>query len=256
MLKVVSYNILDGGLGRLDPIYETLLYLGGDVVGLCEADDERGVRYLAEKLGMDYVTAAGIGSPPRGVALLSRWPIERMVNLAAREPLLDRGAIEAVVEVEGEPIRVVAVHLAAGQERSDEEKRLAQIDRVLAALEGERMPTVLMGDLNAAAPYEPFDFDAASPKVRQRLADRGRREPDYDVVERIVRGGWIDAYHRARPHEPKHTYTTGFPAARFDYIWLSSDLTHRLADADVERGGFAPYCSDHYPVWASLRFKK
>ena len=251
-MKIVSYNILDGGLGRLDPIYETLLYLDGDVVGLCEADDPKGVRYLADKLSMEHVMAEAAGG--KAVALLSRLPIQRMVNLSLKDPLLDRGAMEALVGPDDKPpLRVALVHLQAGQDRRDEEHRLAQIECVLDVLSGEDVPTILMGDLNAAAPYEPFDFDAASPKVQRRLLDRGTRVPDHDVVRRIVSAGWIDAYRRAAPPPHKHSYTTGFPCVRFDYIWLSGDLADRLEAADVEQGGFAPYCSDHFPIWARLR---
>jgi endonuclease/exonuclease/phosphatase family metal-dependent hydrolase len=254
-LKIVCYNILDGGLGRLDPIYETLLYLEGDLVGLCEAEDRRNpnnVRYLAEKLGMDFVTAESQSG--RAVALLSRRPVRQMINMSLRCPILDRGAMEATVEVDGAPLRIALVHLEAGQRRQDEDLRLAQIRQVLAVLEESAVPTVLMGDLNAAAPYDPFDYDAASPKVKQRLAERAVRQLDHDVVQHIASRGWIDAYQRVRTTAAKHTYTTGFPAARFDYIWLSGGLERSLADADVERGGFAPYCSDHYPLWATIRF--
>ena len=251
-LKLVSYNILDGGLGRLDPIYETLLYLAPDVVGLCEADDPKSVRYLGDKLGMEYVMAEGQAG--RAVALLTRFPLRRMVNLCVDEPLLDRGAMEAVIELDGQALRLALVHLRAGQSRQDEEVRLQQIDRLLSALEAESMPTVLMGDLNAAAPYHPFDYEAASPKLRQRLDERGVRGLDHDVVRHMMSRGWVDAYHHRSPVEPKHTYTTGFPCARFDYIWVSPDLERYIAEADIEQGGFAPYCSDHYPIWAMLGF--
>ena len=251
-LKIVSYNILDGGLGRLDPIYETLSYLDADIVGLCEADDPRGVRYLAEKLDMDFVTAEG--EAPRAVALLSRWPVRNMVNLSVRDATLDRGAMEAVVEVNGQPLRVAIVHLQAGQRREDEDRRLTQLDALFGALNGQALATVLMGDFNAAAPYHPFDLHAASPKVQGRLAERGASQPDHDAIRAIEKRGWLDAYHRLHPEQPRHTYTTGFPASRFDYIWVSADLADRLAEADVECGGFAPYCSDHYPIWTALRF--
>jgi endonuclease/exonuclease/phosphatase family metal-dependent hydrolase len=250
-MKIACYNILDGGLGRLDPIYETLLYLNADVVGLCEADDPKGVRYLADKLSMDYVVAEG--TERRGVAMLSRRPIEEMWSLSAKHPILDKGGLLGVVSTEDGPLQIALVHLEAGQDRSNEDSRLRQVEAVLGELASPTMDSILMGDLNAAAPYHPFDYEAASPKVKRRLALRDRRELDHDVVGRIASAGWLDAYHTARPKDARHTYTTGFPATRFDYIWLSPGLASRLGNSDVEQGGFAPYCSDHYPIWASLR---
>ena len=45
-MRIVSYNILDGGVGRADPIAEVLLAQRPDVVGLVEAD-ERQKFYIA-----------------------------------------------------------------------------------------------------------------------------------------------------------------------------------------------------------------
>lgn len=250
-LKIVCYNILDGGLGRLDPIYETLLYLEADVVGLCEADDGRGVRYLAEKLGMEHVCAEGGGG--KAVAMLSKRPIERMVNLSVKHPMLDRGAMEAVVTWQGGPLRIVVTHLQSAQSKQDESKRVEQVRAVLAELDAVAMPTVWMGDMNCSAAYHPFDLAAASPKMKQRLAERGTTRPDSAAVDLLLSKGWVDAYHRLHPTQPKQTYTTGFPCSRFDYIFLDPSLAPRLVAGDVEQGGFAPYCSDHYPVWIELQ---
>lgn len=251
VLKIVCYNILDGGLGRLDPIYETLLYLNADVVGLCEADDPKGVRYLAEKLGMEFVTAEG--TEGRGVALLSRRPIERMVNLSVKYPILNRGALEAVITWRGAPLRIVLTHLQSGPSEADEGLRIEQVKAVQRELDGPSLPTLWMGDLNCAAQHHPFDHNAASPKLRQRLAERGRTKPDSSAVDLLLDAGWVDAYHRLNVLEPMHTYTTGFPCSRFDYIMLNAALAPDLTSSGVEQGGFAPYCSDHYPVWIKLK---
>ena len=71
-------------------------------------------------------------------------------------------------------------------------------------------------------------------------------------MNRVAGQGWVDAYQYVNPGGGKQTYTTGFPCSRFDYIWLSQDLAGRLKRCDVEQGGFAPYCSDHYPIWVSM----
>ncbi len=247
-MRFVSYNILDGGLGRLDPIYETLLYLDADLVALLEADDERGVRYLAEKLHMEHVVAQSAHSPHH-VALLSRRPIQRLVNLTLRFTEMQKPALEAVVDFAGAPLRIVAAHLPAHFDHEDD--RLRDLLPVLDALDQEPMPTVMMGDFNATAPYHTLDMAALKPKRRQRLESIGGK-PRHDVVNAIISRGDVDALHHLHPHHPKQTFTTGYPANRVDYIFLTTDLVARLKAADVETGGFAPYCSDHYPVWADL----
>ncbi|MDH3584699.1 MAG: endonuclease/exonuclease/phosphatase family protein [Phycisphaerae bacterium] len=248
--RFVAYNILEGGMGRLDPIYETLAYLRGDIVGLCEANDVDAVGYLAAKLDCDHVVAES----PSGqyhVALLCSGPIEQMVNLGVAVPSLDRAAMEAIVQVNGTSWRVVVVHLFPGTQPEDEARRLREMEQVLGNLGTESLPTVLLGDFNAGAPYHPLDPSNLAPHRRERLEARGGAI-DHDLVRSLNEGGWVDAYHRCHAENPAHTFTTGFPAQRVDYIFLSPDLAPRLVDADVEQGGFAPYCSDHFPLWAAI----
>jgi endonuclease/exonuclease/phosphatase family metal-dependent hydrolase len=255
-LRLVSYNILKGGLGRLDPIYETLLYLRGDLVALVEADDAKGAAYLADKLGCEHVLAEA-NDKKHPVALLSRLPIQRMANLGVRLPQMERGLLEAVVHI-GEaksPLRVVVTHLPAGIGPVAEKKRMAVLAPLLQILAEEELPTVVMGDFNSDARWHPFDEKALSERRQHKLAEAGGF-PAFEVADTMVAAGWVDAYHLARPKDsqPRHTLTTGFPAQRVDYIWVDAGLADRVAASDVETGGFAPYCSDHFPIWADLKF--
>ncbi|CAA9423199.1 MAG: hypothetical protein AVDCRST_MAG64-3015, partial [uncultured Phycisphaerae bacterium] len=78
-MRIVSYNILDGGTGRLDPLTAVLERQRPDVVGLVEADDEPLVAELARRLRMDFVLAAGTR---KGSALLTRFDLRESVNHA------------------------------------------------------------------------------------------------------------------------------------------------------------------------------
>jgi len=251
-LRIASYNILDGGLGRLDPIAETLKVIDADVTALIEASRPEHVRYLSEKLGL-YWTLAESPTSRFHVAVLSKSPIERMLNVGVRHGALSRAAMEVVVRVNGEPWRVVAAHLASGLGEAYERQRLAELDRVLAFIEaGEAGPTVIAGDLNTNAPYHPVDVAAAAPAVRARM-EADPAALGYDVVGRLLAAGWVDAHHHCPPPEPEHTYATGHLSTRLDYIFADALAAARIVAAGVERRGFAPYCSDHFPVWADLR---
>ncbi|MEX2673236.1 MAG: endonuclease/exonuclease/phosphatase family protein [Phycisphaeraceae bacterium] len=254
-LRLVSYNILDGALGRYDPVYETLAYLDADVVAVCEADDPKGLAYIADKLSMEHLLAEANHSSHH-VAVLTRLPVEQMINLGVKIPHLENAAMQVVLRPtpDAAPVRLIVAHLTAGLQAEAEQKRLAELDSILAFLDAQPpMPTLIAGDLNASAPYHPFDPDALPPHRRARLADRDY-QLDHTVIQRLLDAGYIDAHRQTHTDAPPpHTFTTGFPALKLDYIFISPDLSDRLVDADVETGGFAPYCSDHYPVWAQLR---
>lgn len=250
LIRLVTWNILKGGLGRLDPIYETLDYLRPDLVGLCETS-EHSASYLAGKLGMDYALAEA-RDEEHHVALLSRWPIQRMLNVGAAASV-QRGALDATVHRHGQPLRAAVVHLSPGVGPHAERQRLDELDRILPFIDpAAAIPAAILGDFNADAPYHPTDPGAMSPWRRARLALAGDTLA-HDVVDRMTGAGWTDAYRRAVTGPPRHTLTTGHPAQRVDYIWLDAALAPRVIAADVETGGFAPYASDHFPLWADLR---
>ncbi len=249
-MRIVAYNILCGGMGRLDPIAETLLDIDGDITALIEANDPNAVAYLAKRTGAHHALAES-PSGPFHVALLSRWPIVEMINLGVRRPQLSRAALAAIVDTPAGPLRVIVAHLISGLGAELEAVRLAELRDILAHDGLDGVPTALVGDLNANSPDHPVDPDAAEPAVRRRLA----AEPGlicHDVVEHLQAGGWTDALVAAGPDPVPHTFSTGFPSTRLDYIFANPALADRLSGAGVERNGFAPYCSDHFPIWADL----
>ena len=104
-MRLISYNLMNGGEGRADPIAEVLLGRSPDVVGLHEATDDAVLRRIAARLRMAFVVADGPGGR---VALLSRLPILETANVGAifdsQMPILDAtldvgGGVELSVRV-------------------------------------------------------------------------------------------------------------------------------------------------------------
>src|SRR5687767_6096897 len=96
-MRIVSYNILDGGEGRADPLAEVIIAQRPDVVALVEADDPVVVERIASRLRMDYVHAPGNS---HASALFSRWPIVESINRAPLHPeKLTKSFLEALVRM-------------------------------------------------------------------------------------------------------------------------------------------------------------
>lgn len=249
-MRLVQYNILSGGLGRVDPIAETLLYLNPDIAALCEANDEAAVDYLAKRLGLTWAIAES-PSGPFHVALLSRWPIRRVVNLGAIDRTIGRAALGALIDTPAGELHVIAAHLTSGLGEKAESQRLDELAMIQRYAQSVDAPAALLGDLNTNAPHHPGDLDAAEPDVRRRVeADPALIR--HDVIDRLTGSGWVDAHHHRGDGVVPHTFSTGYPATRLDYVFLSPALAGRITDAGVETGGFAPYCSDHFPIWVDL----
>lgn len=152
---IASYNA-HGGVGldfRFAPqrIARVVNELRADVVALQElATRSSGVDML-EELRRETGCHAIAGPTLRGThadfgnGLLTRWPVlssaRICLDVPRREP---RGAIDAVLDCDGAPLRVIATHLGLSPgERREQIGRLLDLVRA-----GPELPTVLLGDLN------------------------------------------------------------------------------------------------------------
>lgn len=231
MIKVASYNIRKSvGLDwRRDPrrILSVLHEVDADIVALQEVDRRFGSRVaalspdiIADESHYDIVRfnlrPHGVGW--HGNAILVRKGAEVYASQTLDLPYLEpRGAVMADVGFGNVKVRVVGMHLGlVGLWRR------RQARAVLAALtehedEGDRLPTVLMGDLN----------------------------------EWSAHGGCVVEF--ARGH---HLAVTGpsfharRPFSALDRIIASSDLA--FGDAGVHHSHLAAVASDHLPIWAEV----
>lgn len=153
MLCVASYNVHDC-IGRdgdyaPDRIADIVLATGADIVALQEVTlDHAGdlVARLARKTRMQLVDGTlfdrGVGR--YGNLLLTRRRVlgETLhdIAVAGREP---RGVVDASIDLDGRPVRVLATHLGlASRERRPQFEQLARL------LDGASVPVILMGDFN------------------------------------------------------------------------------------------------------------
>lgn len=137
-MRIVTYNILNGGEGRADPLAEVIEAQRADIVSLVEADDPAVLERIANRLKMDYIHAAG---ERHAVALLSRWPIERSINHAAIHPLDGGCLLEATIVPPGRDGVVVGV-IDLGDNHPNISAIVSRFDAP---------PALLMGSLRTAS---------------------------------------------------------------------------------------------------------
>lgn len=249
-MRIVSYNILEGGGGRADKLADVIRSQRPDVVCLVEAEDEAVLATIAEKLKMDLVPAPG---NKRGSALLTRWTIRDSINHAPLHKALSKSLLEAtVVTPAGQTWAFGVAHFHAHAGEEDERKREAELDVVLDAFAQRRRggsPHFLCGDFNANAPAQHIDLSNAEPDTREEWERNGRQVPRR-VVQRILEAGYVDSLRAVRGEEADRTYsfTTQHPGQRVDYIFTYGIDTRRIKDAWVLRDEKAQHASDHFPV--------
>ena len=111
-MKLLGYNIREGGDGRLPEIAALVRGQRADAVALLEANSRANAEALGRELTMELVF--GEANCACHVAWLSRWPIRRATN--HRHPALAKTLLEVEVACDGEPLHLFAAHLASRHE--------------------------------------------------------------------------------------------------------------------------------------------
>jgi endonuclease/exonuclease/phosphatase family metal-dependent hydrolase len=254
-MRLVSYNILDGGVGRADALADVIAAQRPDVVALVEAEDEAVVDHLARRLGMDYLLAAGNS---HASAVLTRWPIRESINHAPLHKALEKSLLEVTVpDPSGAEWTLGILHLHAHGLEADEDERVRELDVVLKAFEPHRAagrPHLLCGDFNANAPYQRIDPARCKPRTQKEWAENGGGLPRR-AVQKLLDAGYVDTLREVDPQasETAGTFKTEFPGQRVDYVFAHGFAQGRLQRAWVEQSGRGKEASDHFPVGIEIR---
>lgn len=245
-LRVLSYNIREGGQDRLPLIAAVIKQQQADVVAILEANSRSHVQQLADDLGMDLVF--GEANSAYHVAWMSRLPAVRHEN--HRLPVLYKTLLEIELRWNDLPLCLFAAHLHAGSQREDEEHRAQEMQAILSVLrEQTGQAHLLVGDFNA---IHPADTPGAPPSPESLVSSRAF--PSRQVIPLLLEASYVDCYRILHPNEPGYTF--GLPESswlRLDYIFASFELAQRLITCDVVSDSKAIDASDHVPVWATFR---
>jgi len=239
---VLSYNIQEGGGGRLPLIVGVIRGQHPDAVALLEANSRANAEALAHDLGMHL--AYGDANSAYAAAWLSRLPIQRIEN--HRLAVLAKTLLEVEVSWEGTPLRLFTTHLASRHDAARPEEEVSAILDILRPHAGQ--PYLLTGDLNALRPGDPVGTLTTGVELRGEARPGAPRR----TIGLIVDAGYTDCYRVLHPEAPGYTYSSDAPWLRLDYIFASPRLATRLAACDVIGEGEARRASDHLPLWVEF----
>jgi endonuclease/exonuclease/phosphatase family metal-dependent hydrolase len=253
-MRIVSYNILDGGGRRAGLIGDVIEAQRSDVVGLVEAEDLAVVEKLAGRLGMDFVHAPGSS---HASALLSRWTIRDSINHGLLEPALSKSLLEAtVIDPTGREWVFGVLHLHARAAEADERRREEELDAMLRVFAPHReadRPHLLCGDFNSNSPVQQIEPARCKPRTRKEWEQNGGQIPRR-VVQRLLDTGYVDSMCAVYPREAQTTasFTTEYPGQRVDYVFTFGVDPGRIKSAWVYQVKPAADASDHFPVGAEI----
>ena len=250
-MRVLTYNILDGGVGREPLIAEVLDAVQPDIAVLEEVYQNGLAERLADRLSLQ--TAVVEGNSTRHMAIFSRWPILE-VHSHHPYPPVHHVILEATLgHPTAGPLHAFGIHTiplySIGRElwRAWEVRTLLRRVRRVAD-----QPCLVIGDFNAVAPHDPVRFETRSRAAALRFWLHGNGKLRL-AVRQMQSAGFVDCYRAHHPDDAGYTLPPPDPGVRLDYIFASASLIGQLSRCDVVTGPAAVHdASDHYPLLAKF----
>lgn len=244
-LRLLSYNIRHGGVGRDKPIAGVINFCKPDVVILQEATRPDVVEQLAAACGMKRSGAI------RGHSLgfLSRHDISHHAWHHVR--FAKRRYLELVLS--GSSTRIFGVHLSAIHSNLTELRRTYELGSLLRGIaRHEHGFHLVTGDFNTLAPGEKLELGKLPSRLRA-IAWMTGRTIRWTTIRLMLDGGYADAYRIFHKDDEGFTFPTWSPHVRLDYTFVPTAFAVRMTRCDVIRD--APgvrEASDHFPLLSEI----
>jgi exodeoxyribonuclease-3 len=243
-LRLLTYNIRRGGLGRESALADVIRAAGADLVVLQEATRPGVIASLARACDMPHWGA----QTGKSLGFMSRIAIGER---AWHQP---RGSRHAFLEVAlaGSPVRVFGVHLAAVHAAWTERRRVRELRALLAAIQQHQEGLhVLAGDFNTLAPGELLDLRQLPYRLRTLVWLSGGRI-QWQTIREVLAARYVDAFRALHPEERGVTFPTWGPHIRLDFVFLPEAFAARVRECRVFSSAAASKASDHFPLMADI----
>jgi len=253
-VRLLTYNIREGGVGREAAIAEVIKAAGPDVVALQEARNPAVVERIARLAGFKFNGSRVAHS----TGFLSNIPV---VNHAWRHPPRTRHAILEVALADGFP-RLFVLHLRAWFSKWSERQRARELRGLLDGIQQQLKREnrafafhVLAGDFNALAPGEHFDPSPMPRWIRGMIWLSGRAMAR-STIEMMQADGYVDAWravHADQKNDPGHTFPVWNPHVRLDYVFTPTEFASRFTGCEVRTTpAEVRTASDHFPLLVDI----
>jgi exodeoxyribonuclease III len=243
-LRLLSYNIRYGGVGREEGLAASIRAAEPDVVLFQEATRPDVVQRLAERTGMSHWgSVAG-----HSVGFLSR------VEVAGTEWRRPRGCSRSLLRLDlaGADATIYGVHLRAMHSDWSEGRRVRELRAILGDIEPHKgRAHLLAGDFNTLAPGEKLDRRRLPLRIQVMTSLLGARVR-WRTIQIMLDAGYADSFRRLHPHDPGYTFPTWAPHLRLDYLFVPDSSPIHVDRCEVLNGSTARAASDHFPLLAVL----
>lgn len=244
-LKLLSYNIRFGGVGREPALAETIKAVNPDLVVFQEAIYPDVIERLAQATGFPFWASRRHHS----IGYISKQKVEY------HEWHYPAGARHSFLEIvpANSEARVFGLHLSARFSKWDERRRAREIRALLEGIKRHQDGFhVLVGDFNTLAPGEILELNRIPAWIRALIWISGRKL-QRETIQLMLDAGYSDGY-RTLHQDKGYTFPTWDPHVRLDYVFVPKAFRERLLESAVitEPKERIRAASDHCPLLAAL----
>ena len=246
-LRLLSYNIRFGGVGREQALAEVINATAADLVVFQEATHPEVIARLSVATGFPFWAARRNHS----IGFLSKQEV------AYHEWHYPAGARHSFLEIipAGTEARIFGLHLSARFSRWDERRRWREIRSLLEGIKRHQAGFHgLVGDFNTLAPGEVLEMDKMPAWIRGLIWISGRKL-QRETIQFVLDAGYVDGYRTLQPDDKGYTFPTWDPHVRLDYVFTPKVFSDRLLSCEVitEPKELIKAATDHCPLIAELR---
>lgn len=245
ILKLLSYNIRFGGVGREERLAQVIRSAAPDLVVFQEAVEPQVIQGLADQV--DYPLWAA--KPGHSIAYISRVPVAR------HEWHYSAGAKHSFLEIvlADKETRIFGLHLTAMFSKWSEQRRAREIRQLLQAIAAFQSGLhALVGDFNTLAPGEALNVKQMPVWIRAMIWISGRNI-QRETIKVMLDANYVDGYRFLYPQDKGYTFPTWEPHLRLDYVFVPQQFSTRLTAVQVIREPVTVVqASDHFPLLAQI----
>jgi endonuclease/exonuclease/phosphatase family metal-dependent hydrolase len=241
-LRLMSYNIRFGGIGREKRIAAVIRQCDPDIVLLQEATKPEVVEQISKLCDMPHIGAKRSHS----TAFISR------VEVGSYKWHYHNHLQRAFLKIELDGFRLYNVHLRATHSNYTERGRMREVRVLLDILKPKRDEFhLLAGDFNTLAPGELLDMQKLPLRYRILAMLLGGRVT-YRTIQIMLDAGYIDTYRRLNT-DHGYTFPAWDPHVRIDYLFVPKQFADRIAFCEVVGDIKEPAkATDHLPLLAEI----
>jgi len=241
-LRLMSYNIRFGGVGREERLAAVIRQADPDIVVLQEATRPDVVERIANLAQLPH-WASKSGHSVGFISHDAPSHYEWQYTAHIQRPVM-------AIDIDG--LRIYGVHLTATHSNYTERGRMREVRSLLESVKGtDEQFHVLTGDFNTLAPGELLDLRKLPVRYRILAFMLGGRV-NYRAIKIMLDKGYVDCY-RSLHSDPGFTFPAWDPHVRLDYVFAPQQHASRITKCEVLSHIDEPAkATDHLPLMAEI----